>query len=133
MKSYHSNDLFLLSQLRRLETQALNLLSTISRTTWLWPPDIMQTELRERTLTNLYNKRPTWLANAHHALDRAVCAAYGFAFPIDRSEILRQLLSLNCERASGPERLLNSDLPPKKEPAVERLPRQMPSIRTRTR
>jgi hypothetical protein len=35
-------------------------------------------ELRQRTLTNLYNARPTWLANAHAALDRAVWAAYGW-------------------------------------------------------
>ena len=36
-------------------------------------------ELRKRTLTNLYNERPTWLANLHDALDAAVFAAYGWA------------------------------------------------------
>ncbi len=32
--------------------------------------------LKKRTLTNLYNERPTWLRLAHEALDRAVLAAY---------------------------------------------------------
>ena len=34
--------------------------------------------LKKRTLTNLYNERPTWLANAHRKLDEAVLAAYGW-------------------------------------------------------
>lgn len=33
-------------------------------------------KLKNRTLTNLYNERPTWLALAHKRLDRAVLAAY---------------------------------------------------------
>jgi hypothetical protein len=32
--------------------------------------------LKKRTLTNLYNERPTWLRIAHEKLDRAVVAAY---------------------------------------------------------
>jgi len=32
--------------------------------------------LKKRTLTNLYNGRPTWLRIAHQELDRAVLAAY---------------------------------------------------------
>ena len=35
-------------------------------------------ELKKRTLTNLYNARPQWLADAHRALDDAVAAAYGW-------------------------------------------------------
>jgi type II restriction/modification system DNA methylase subunit YeeA len=31
--------------------------------------------LKKRTLTNLYNERPTWLANAHRELDAAVATA----------------------------------------------------------
>jgi hypothetical protein len=59
-------------------------------------------ELARRTLTNLYNQRPAWLAQAHAALDAAVAAAYGWAdwsaaMPDD--EILRRLLALNRERA----------------------------------
>jgi hypothetical protein len=34
--------------------------------------------LKKRTLTNLYNARPQWLADAHEALDAAVAAAYGW-------------------------------------------------------
>lgn len=37
--------------------------------------------LKKRTLTNLYNERPTWLRLAHEALDRAVLAAYAFVDP----------------------------------------------------
>lgn len=35
-------------------------------------------ELKRRTLTNLYNQRPTWLAHAHQKLDEAVAAAYNW-------------------------------------------------------
>ena len=64
-----------------------------------------EAELARRTLTNLYNQRPTWLAQAHEALDAAVAAAYGWAdwtaaMPDD--EILRRLLALNRERAAAP-------------------------------
>jgi hypothetical protein len=34
--------------------------------------------LKKRTLTNLYNERPTWLANAHADLDAAMAGAYGW-------------------------------------------------------
>jgi hypothetical protein len=37
--------------------------------------------LKKRTLTNLYNERPTWLALAHRALDQAVLAAYAAIDP----------------------------------------------------
>lgn len=44
-------------------------------------------ELKKRTLTNLYNARPSWLNNAHRVLDDAVAAAYGWKliFPMMRS------------------------------------------------
>ena len=32
---------------------------------WLNPPGLDPADLEKRTLTNLYNQRPTWLANAH--------------------------------------------------------------------
>lgn len=37
--------------------------------------------LKKRTLTNLYNERPTWLKLAHDQLDRAVLAAYASVDP----------------------------------------------------
>ena len=37
--------------------------------------------LKKRTLTNLYNERPTWLRLAHQQLDRAVLAAYAATDP----------------------------------------------------
>jgi hypothetical protein len=59
-------------------------------------------ELAKRTLTNLYNQRPAWLANAHAALDSAVAAAYGWADGAEGladDEILRRLLALNRARS----------------------------------
>ncbi|MFW2830909.1 class I SAM-dependent DNA methyltransferase [Sphingomonas sp. ID0503] len=68
-------------------------------------------ELKKRTLTNLYNARPQWLANAHAALDQAVADAYGWgddwragvaanpAQGLPDDEILARLFRLNQERA----------------------------------
>ena len=57
-------------------------------------------QLRARTLTALYNKRPQWLADAHTALDAAVCAAYGWPTDLSDAEILSRLLDLNRARAT---------------------------------
>ncbi len=67
--------------------------------------------LQKRTLTNLYNAKPAWLAMAHEQLDRAVAAAYGWrdysaAMPDD--EILQRLLALNLARSAN--------IPAKSEP-----------------
>ena len=51
--------------------------------------------LKKRTLTNLYNARPQWLADAHAALDAAVAAAYGWPADISDVDVLRELLALN--------------------------------------
>lgn len=51
-----------------------------------------------RTLTNLYNLRPTWLDLAHQKLDRVVFAAYGWPHDLSDEEILSRLLALNLER-----------------------------------
>jgi hypothetical protein len=71
------------------------------RDAWLNPPGIEPEELKKRTLTNLYNQRPEWLANAHKALDEAVFAAYGWPSGLGKEEILSRLLKLNHERAAG--------------------------------
>jgi hypothetical protein len=55
-------------------------------------------KLAKRTLTNLYNQRPTWLDLAHRKLDEAVFAAYGWKPEISDDEILSRLLALNLER-----------------------------------
>ncbi len=70
------------------------------RDAWLNPPKASEAELKSRTLTNLYNKRPEWLANAHRALDEAVLAAYGWPCDLSKQEILARLLALNHERAT---------------------------------
>ena len=56
-------------------------------------------KLAKRTLTNLYNERPAWLAHAHTKLDTAVAAAYGFDLDLTNEKILEKLLALNIERA----------------------------------
>jgi type II restriction/modification system DNA methylase subunit YeeA len=92
------------------------------RENWLNPPDLVRREpevvpgypdrilpvsekaakeLKTRTLTNLYNQRPTWLDNAHRALDEAVAAAYGWPADLSEDEILKRLLDLNLARAAA--------------------------------
>jgi hypothetical protein len=66
---------------------------------WLNPPGLSGADLAKRTLTNLYNARPTWLAQAHDRLDAAVLAAYGWPADIDHEELLARLLALNLARA----------------------------------
>ena len=68
---------------------------------WLNPDGISPAELRKRTLTNLYNARPTWLDNAHDKLDAAVANAYGWPVDLADGEILERLLALNLERAAA--------------------------------
>lgn len=91
------------------------------REQWLNPPDLIRAEtdvipgfpdrrlpinesaaeeLKKRTLTNLYNMRPTWLANAHKALDEAVAAAYGWTNDLSDDEVLSRLLALNLARTA---------------------------------
>ncbi len=97
------------------------------RENWLNPPDLIERVpevvpgypdrilpkdeaaaqvLKKRTLTNLYNQRPTWLDNAHRALDEAVADAYGWgddfrAGTLTNDEILARLFHLNQERAGA--------------------------------
>ncbi|WP_293941728.1 DNA methyltransferase [Sphingomonas sp.] len=86
------------------------------REAWLNPPELVRAEpevvpgfpprclpiseiaairLAKRTLTALYNERPTWLTNAHAELDAAVAVAYGWDPSISTEEALEQLLQLN--------------------------------------
>lgn len=92
------------------------------RNAWLNPPDLVNIEpevvpgypdrilpkdaqaavtLKARTLTNLYNQHPQWLADAHRHLDAAVAAAYGWPADISEEEALAKLLELNLARASA--------------------------------
>jgi len=92
------------------------------RNAWLNPPDLVDivpevvpgypdrilpktveaaAKLKERTLTNLYNQRPQWLAALHDDLDRAVAAAYGWDEDIATEDALEKLLALNLERAGA--------------------------------
>ena len=64
-------------------------------------PALNADQLRRRTLTNLYNEYPTWLANAHAVLDAAVADAYGWSADLPDGEVLERLLELNLERAGA--------------------------------
>ena len=68
---------------------------------WLNPDGVSAAELKRRTLTNLYNQRPTWLDNIHARLDAAVADAYGWPADLAGGEILERLLALNLERAGA--------------------------------
>ena len=92
------------------------------RNAWLNPSDLVRSEpevvpgypdrvlprdaqaavtLKKRTLTNLYNQRPQWLADAHRDLDAAVAAAYGWPADISEEDALAKLLELNLARAGA--------------------------------
>jgi hypothetical protein len=77
------------------------------RDNWLNPPGASEAELKQRTLTNLYNQRPTWLDLAHQKLDQAVLSAYhatdgrqAWLPDLTDEQILAQLLDLNLRRAA---------------------------------
>ena len=72
-------------------------------------------KLAKRTLTNLYNDRPAWLANAHAKLDAAVAAAYGWPAELNDDEILSRLLALNLARAAA-ERSATAEASAKRRP-----------------
>ncbi len=77
-------------------------------------------DLAKRTLTKLYNERPTWLDLAHKALDEAVFAAYGWDPSMTDEQILAALLELNLERSSSGDAALtgaeNKDESEEEEP-----------------
>jgi type II restriction/modification system DNA methylase subunit YeeA len=100
------------------------------RNAWLNPPDLIDivpevvpgypdrilpkdekaaVELKKRTLTNLYNARPQWLADAHRDLDAAVAAAYGWPADISEEDALAKLLALNLARAGAEGQLALED------------------------
>ena len=48
--------------------------------------------LKKRTLKNLYSARPTWLIDAHTALDSAAASAYRWPVDVADEDALRNLL-----------------------------------------
>ena len=99
---------------KAIATAARNLVTLRDR--WLNPPELVEwlhepvpgypkrpvaktdnaaKALKARTLTNLYNDRPQWLADAHATLDNAVAAAYGWPADLPDEEALSELLASN--------------------------------------
>ncbi|MYE26254.1 MAG: class I SAM-dependent DNA methyltransferase [Chloroflexi bacterium] len=90
------------------------------RDAWLNPEGLSEKQLKDRTLTNLYNALNVFrgrdsmktkeaaadfaprLDQLHRELDQAVCDAYGWDYDVldDEGEILRRLLALNLARAA---------------------------------
>ena len=68
-------------------------------------------KLKQRTLTNLYNERPTWLDLAHKRLDIAVAAAYGWPADLTEAQMLENLLALNLKRAAEETRVASLKKP----------------------
>ncbi len=89
------------------------------RHAWQHPDGISPKQLKDRTLTNLYNALAVYRGRSaikvkpeagdfaprldalHRELDEAVCDAYGWGYGVleDEEEILRRLLELNLGRA----------------------------------
>jgi hypothetical protein len=83
-----------------LRYQAIELASrelVQKRDAWLSGQD--PADKKPRTLTRLYNERPTWLDLAHRKLDEAVFAAYGWNPGLSDDALLEKLLALNLEKA----------------------------------
>lgn len=87
-------------RVERIATAARELVR--HRDAWLNPEGASEAELKRRTLTNLYNEMPQWLANLHRALDAAVFNAYGWPHNLSDAEILERLLALNHQRSTSP-------------------------------
>jgi hypothetical protein len=72
-----------------------------ARIVWFTSHDVNAQTLKQRTLTNLYNQRPTGLANFHNALDRA---AYRWddrdPASVPEDETLAQTLTINLKRSN---------------------------------
>ena len=68
------------------------------------PKPEFQGQLKQRTMTKLYNEPPAWLLKAHEQLDKTVAAAFGwddYTAATTDDEILTKLLALNLERAAA--------------------------------
>jgi len=65
---------------------------------WLNPPGALLRFWKKRNADEPLQRSPTWLQDAHHELDEAVFAAYGWSKELTDQEIVTQLLQLNAER-----------------------------------
>ena len=87
------------SQVKAIAQAAKELVEQRNR--WLNTEDLSDADKKKRTLTNLYNQRPTWLDLAHKKLDEAVLFAYGLSREVNQETILEKLLELNLRRNKG--------------------------------
>lgn len=97
------------------------------RDAWLNPPGATAAQLKDRTLTNLYNRRPAWLDQVHRRLDAAVLDAYGWPHDLSDTQLLERLLALNlvragacCQGSRGSAGVTHQPLPPSPSPRGRR-------------
>ena len=69
--------------------------------------------LKQRTLTSLYNQRFTWLDIAHRELDEVVFAVYGWPVNLSDEQLLEKLLVLNIEKSTDSKLLVSAGHFPK--------------------
>jgi len=79
------------------------------------------TQLKQRTLTALYNERPAWLDHAHRKLDAAVAAAYGWPADLTDGQLLGRLLALNLARAAAEAATAPKQAKPQREKHADEL------------
>ena len=97
-----------LDQLRNGWLYPANLIKRVAEVASGFPERIMAKDanaaktLAGRTLTTLYNNKPSWLLEAHRLLDEAVALAYGWPPAITTDDALRRLLDLNLSRRASP-------------------------------
>ena len=70
------------------------------RDLWLNPEGATEVQLKERSLTNLYNRMPEWLRIANRKLDETVLDAYGWPHDLSDQDVLERMLALNHQRAT---------------------------------
>ena len=86
-------------------------------------------QLAKRTLTNLYNERPTWLDLAHRKLDEAVFAAYEWEANLSDEDILTRLLDKNQQRALKASTAVKTEIARKREMIARTDKREKPAIK----
>ena len=94
------------------------------RERWLNPEGATEVVLKKRTLTNLYNACPTWLQNAHAALDRAQRVDDPFRVRLDRAD----LHEVVPEQVRDDERAPGVDLGPAERPREQLQLRELDAL-----
>ncbi len=91
---------FSLADLAAAPQEPLRILRAVMGDPEALRPQKTPEELEQRTLTKLYNARPSWLRDSHTTLDHAVLTAYGSPSDLPDEDLLARLLDLNLLRSA---------------------------------